>query len=144
MHYLFMLCFAWLSLAATPAVDYSGRIMIGQHRFSSETADTPHKMQRGMMFRRSMADDQAMIFIYSRPQAVTFWMKNTRIALDMLFFDASGELLEIKHNVPPCKNSVCPTYPSRQQNIQYVVELKGGISEKLGIHVGNRLRVKRL
>lgn len=119
--------------------NYHSLIEIGDHAFATEIADTPAKMQQGMMFRPSMEDNQAMIFVYPRPQGMAFWMKNTLIPLDMLFFDARGYLQEIKHEVPPCKTPNCPTYPSRHRNIQYVVELKGGTAAHLNLTVGDKL-----
>lgn len=120
--------------------DYSSAIDIGGVAFEAEIADTPEKLQKGMMYRPSMKANQAMVFIYPQPQRAYFWMKNTLIPLDMLFFDASGSLLEIKHRVPPCKVADCPVYPSKQTQIKYVVELKAGASETLGIEPGDKLK----
>lgn len=119
--------------------DYSSLIEIGNHAFATEIVNTPTKMQLGMMYRPKMADEQAMLFVYPRPQRMAFWMKNTLLPLDMLFFDALGRLQEIKRNIPPCKTSRCPTYPSRHNNILYVVEVKGGTAERLNLQVGDKL-----
>lgn len=138
------LCLAALSFAANaqPLLyeeHYDEVVLIGERRFATEIAATLGELQKGMMHRPSMRDDQAMLFIYPHPQRLTFWMKNTLIPLDMLFFDEHGILLEIKQNVPPCKTPRCPTYPSRHDNIKYVVELNGGAGERLDIKAGDQL-----
>lgn len=120
--------------------DYSTRLHIGEHLFFTELADTPEKMQTGMMYRNTMQENQAMLFIYPRPQAMTFWMKNTLIPLDMLFFNSSGVLQEIKSNIPPCQSADCPIYPAKRKDNQFVIELKGGQATALGIKVGDRLQ----
>lgn len=140
---LVFLLYLWIplpfALAANYQENYNSFIYIGDHEFQTEIANTLPKMQKGMMFRPHMKTNQAMIFVYPRVQRMQFWMKNTLIALDMLFFDAKGQLLEIKSNVPPCKTAACPTYDSRHHNILYVVELKAGTAEQLNIRVGDKL-----
>ncbi len=140
-YYLFLLSMWLCPVGAEPLYqeNYDSLIEIGDYAFVSEIADTPEKMQQGMMYRPSIADNQAMIFVYPRPQRMSFWMKNTLIPLDMLFFDPQGFLLEIKHKVPPCKTVMCPTYPSQHANIRYVVELKGGMAKQLNLQLGDKL-----
>nr|WP_298889957.1 DUF192 domain-containing protein [uncultured Acinetobacter sp.] len=108
-------------------------------KFYAELATTPNKQRQGLMFLQSMADDQAMLFIYPKPHQVGFWMRNTLIPLDMLFFDDRGELLEIKQNLPPCKTQHCPIYVAKNSNIKYVLEVNAGQSQLLDIQVGAQL-----
>lgn len=129
-----------ISCAQDYQEDYSSLIAIADHEFHTEIADTLPKMRKGMMFRPNMAANQAMIFIYPKAQRMTFWMKNTLIPLDMLFFNQRGQLLEIKNQVPPCKTAQCPTYTSVHDDIYYVVELKGGVAAALNIQVGAKLK----
>lgn len=134
---------AWCFKTASAACDVSADIVplkIGNTAFMSEIASTPRSMQRGLMFREWLPENAAMLFLYQHPQPVSFWMKNTLIPLDILFFDARGYLVEIKYEVPPCVADPCPVYPSRHQNIQYVVELNAGIAKKRDIRIGDRLQ----
>lgn len=139
---------AWLLLgvfcplmaqATEPETHYDHPVCVGNQRFNTEIADTLPKMQQGMMYRTRMTDDQAMLFIYPAPRNMRFWMKNTRIPLDMLFFDSKGVLQEIKHNVPPCQTENCPVYPAKAADNQFVLEIKGGLAKKQHIQVGDRL-----
>lgn len=141
MRYIFLILIATVTMGAKspPREDYSALIEIGDATFETEVADTVEKMQRGMMYRPQMADNQAMIFVFPSPRKATFWMKNTLIPLDMLFFDGKGILREVKHNVPPCDSDDCPTYPTQSEQIKYVVELKGGTAEKRQLVIGDKL-----
>ncbi len=121
--------------------NYDTRIAIGEHSFVAEVVSTPTLMQKGMMYRPNIAAENAMLFAYAHPQQMTFWMKNMRIPLDILFFNSGGVLQEIKSNVPPCATEECPTYPARHDDNQFVVEMKAGQAEVLGIVVGDILRV---
>ncbi len=114
-------------------------VFVGNQDFQTELAITPAEQRQGLMFRKSMQDNQAMLFIYQKPRRVAFWMKNTLIPLDMLFFDDNGSLVEIKENIPPCKTATCPTYPARYPRIKYVLEINAGLSQKLGLKVGDKL-----
>ncbi len=143
---IFLLCPLLVLFASAdpiPSTDYSHPLDIGGNTFQAEIADTPRAMRRGMMYRRSMNDRQAMLFVYAKPRQAIFWMKNTLIALDMLFFDERGVLVEIKRNIPPCQTTNCPIYPSKAHNIQFVVEIKGGGAQQFGLTTGARLHVAR-
>jgi uncharacterized membrane protein (UPF0127 family) len=79
-----------------------------------------------------------MLFAYDDEETRRFWMKNTLIPLDMVFFDSSSKIIDIKENVPPCKQEECPTYPSREP-AQYVLEVNAGFVQEKGIKLGDRL-----
>ncbi len=115
-------------------------VEINGHRFTVEVADTPDKRALGLMYRRALADDHGMWFIFEREQRLSFWMKNTRIPLDMLFFNERLELVTLHENVPPCRRSRCPSYASTRP-ARYVLEINAGLSRRLGIREGQRATV---
>ncbi|PIE42405.1 MAG: hypothetical protein CSA47_00890 [Gammaproteobacteria bacterium] len=125
--------------AQSAPTNYTSWIWIGEHEFATEIANTPAAMQRGMMMRPGIEDNEAMLFVFTRPKPVTFWMKNTLIPLDMLFFNARGLLQEIKAAVPPCRTSRCPTYPSQYDDNVFVVEMQSGMAKKRNIQIGDKL-----
>lgn len=116
------------------------RVTVGPAAFQVEVAQTLAERTRGLMFRREMPHDQGMLFLQA-PGPATFWMKNTYIPLDILYFDAEGKLLQILADVPPCTIPECPIYPSATATVRYILEVNAGEAGRRGIKVGDRLRL---
>jgi uncharacterized membrane protein (UPF0127 family) len=110
--------------------------------FSVEIADNPEKQQLGLMFRDSMPRDQGMLFIFPNEAPRSFWMKNTRIALDIIYFDQDLRLVNAVR-ARPCRTQECPGYPS-DGPAMYVLELNAGLAEELALAAGDRMEVKLL
>lgn len=121
----------------------SAQVLIGGKQISLEVAKTPEQQAMGLMYRTSLADDRGMLFSFNPPQPVGFWMKNTKIPLDMIFL-RNGEVKAIESNVPPCNATPCPTYGPREELIDQVIELGGGEAAVLKLKVGDRLTIKFL
>jgi len=108
-------------------------------RFSVELADDFDERARGLMFRDQMDAEAGMLFVHEREQPMAFWMKNTRIPLDILFFDAERRFVSVQAGVPPCSaGSACPTYPARAPS-KYVLELNAGRSASLDLAPGDAI-----
>jgi uncharacterized membrane protein (UPF0127 family) len=105
-------------------------------RFQVEVADTAEARARGLMFRESMPRFSGMLFVYEEPQPVAFWMENTLIPLDMLFFDTEGRLVRVHENAVPLDRTPIPG----GDDIRFVLEINGGQARALGIEVGAELR----
>lgn len=107
----------------------------GPHRFSVEVAKTDEQQERGLMFVRHLAPNRGMIFPFSPPQNVSFWMKNTLIPLDMVFIRSDGTIARIATAQPLDETPV----PSGEP-IGAVLEIAGGRAAELGISPGDRVR----
>lgn len=81
-----------------------------------------------------------MLFIYPKPQTISFWMKETLIPLDLLFFDQDGQLIDSHHNIQPCKATVCKTYTNKKP-AQFALELAAGTAKKIGIEEGSSFTI---
>jgi uncharacterized protein len=104
--------------------------------FEVEIADTPAKREMGFQYRRELADDRGMIFVFPSESVLTFWMKNTPIPLDMIFIGGDLKIVGIvREAVPFTLSARSVDAPSR-----YVLEIKGGLAKQRGIEVGDRLR----
>jgi len=108
----------------------------GSARFSVEIADDDKSRGQGLMHRKSMAMSTGMLFIYPRPQRATFWMRNTLIALDMIFLDATGRVVGIHENAIPLDESTI----DGGTGVLAVLEINAGLSQAVGISVGSQLR----
>ena len=113
---------------ATVTVD-TGERKLG---FRVELALTPADQNRGLMFRQSLGADEGMLFVFEQQSVHTFWMKNTLIPLDMLFIDKDRRVVGIVENAEPQTE----TGRSVGKPAQYVLEIGGGLSGKLGIRAG--------
>jgi uncharacterized protein len=106
------------------------------HRYQLEAAVTPDQRNRGLMFRREMADDSGMIFIYPAEADNQFWMKNTHLPLDIVFIDSNMKVVGVAENTKPFSmKSVGVGKKSK-----FVVELLAGQAKLVGIREGSVLK----
>ncbi len=116
-------------------------VEIGGERFTVEIADDDAERARGLMFRDALTDGTGMLFIHEAEEPQAYWMKNTHIPLDILYFDDGRKLVSQQRNVPPCSGgNACPSYPS-DQPARYVLELNAGEAERLQLRDGAELRL---
>ena len=112
----------------------------GARLFHVELAETPEQRSRGLMFRRTLAPDAGMLFLFPERERPTMWMANTWLPLDMLFVAADGRIVDIFANaVPHSRLTISSPRPARM-----VLELGGGTARRLGITPGDRLSWRRL
>ncbi len=93
-----------------------------------EIADDPSEQEHGLMERTVLPQDEGMLFIFSEQRMLSFWMKNTLIPLDILFFDASGIFINVQ-TMDPCKTDPCAIYSS-DKLATYALELSAGFYEQ--------------
>jgi len=122
-------------LAEAPSVELKGK------RYTVELADTPELRERGLMFRRDMPAEAGMLFIHDSEEPLAYWMKNTYIPLDILYFDSKLRLISAQLGVPPCGDQPrCPAFASAGP-AQYVLELNAGQATALDLKPGEPLRL---
>jgi hypothetical protein len=88
-----------------------------------------------------MPADKGMLFIFPNEAPRSFWMKNTRIPLDIMYFDKDLNMVSISADTQPCRVSRCPSYPSIAP-AKYVLELNAGTASELGVGPGDRLTIE--
>lgn|SRR5690349_2745925 len=110
-------------------------------RYVVEVAKTDAERERGLMFRDELPAGHGMLFIHPRQEPQAYWMKNTRIPLDILYFDDAHHLVSQQRDVPPCSlGDACPPYPSNAP-ARFVLELNAGEAARLGLHDGDTLHM---
>ena len=133
--FLTALLLVWLPLAALAAE--RERLVVEtaaglEFPFSVEIADTPELRARGLMFRTRMAVDEGMLFLFDREEIQSFWMKNTRLSLDIIYISSAGrDHRSARPATPGSLRSVVSKAPA-----QFVLELIGGTAARLGIRPG--------
>ena len=109
-HLLFLVAACSLSACAGASQPW---VELGGHRYTVELAKDDAERARGLMFRDAMDADRGMLFIHDTQEPQAYWMKNTKIALDILYFDNDHKLVSQQRDVPPCSlGDGCPPYPS--------------------------------
>ncbi|WP_299741827.1 DUF192 domain-containing protein [uncultured Tateyamaria sp.] len=108
----------------------------GSARFNVEIADTNRERAIGLMNRPSMPTSEGMLFIYPRPQPLSFWMRNTLISLDLLFVDPTGTVTKIHHEAIPLDETPIPG----GDGLTHVLEINGGLARMMGIQEGTQMR----
>lgn len=103
-----------------------------------EIADNEQKRMQGLMYRRSMNEDNGMLFIFPISEPQSFWMKNTIISLDIMFVNEKKEIIKIHKNTIPYSERSYPSF----KNAMYVVEVVAGFSDKYGITEGDKIDYK--
>ncbi|HVJ90899.1 MAG TPA: DUF192 domain-containing protein [Labilithrix sp.] len=106
-------------------------------RVEVELAKSPHDVERGLMYRRSMPEDHGMLFTLDGRREHTFWMHNTCISLDMMFIDDDGVIVGIVEGAAPLTETTrsvgCPSV--------FVLEMNGGWARKHGVAPGQRITI---
>ncbi len=110
---------------------------IGNETFELEIAANDSERQHGLMYRRSMPLDHGMIFVFGDERDRAFWMQNTLIPLDIVYVNAAGRVVSIKHGVPLQEE---PTIPS-DGPIKWAIELNDGVAAAIGLKVGSKLEI---
>lgn len=101
-------------------------------------ADTEKARTKGLMFREKLGEKEGMLFIFPEEDIYSFWMKNTKIALDMLWIDKNKRIADIKTHVQPCLER-CPDLVPRRK-AQYVLEVNSGFVHRNKIKIGDKVR----
>jgi uncharacterized protein len=123
------------SLQTFPTGELTIESATGAHKFNIEIATTQAQMEQGLMFRRTLAPDSGMLFVFKTPSRASMWMKNTLIPLDMLYIDPQGRIINIaERRIPESLDTTSAAAPARA-----VLELNGGTAARLGIRPGDRV-----
>jgi len=104
-------------------------------QFEIEIADNDYEIQTGLMHRKSMQNDRAMLFIFPDSRMRSFYMKDTYISLDIIYIDKNKHIVSIQENSKPLDETSLPSkFPA-----QYVLEINGGLAKELNLNVGDRI-----
>lgn len=116
-------------------------VFLKGRKFTVDIARTDEARSKGLSGRSSLSGDRAMLFIFDQPGVQCFWMKDMNFSIDILWFDKDQKLIHQEQNVSPS------TYPSNfcpEGDAKYVLELKAGVVDSLGLSGGDELELNNL
>ncbi len=105
--------------------------------FNAEIAKNYFERGRGLMFRKSLAEKSGMLFVFEKSGFYPFWMKNTLIALDMIWISEDKKVVFIYKNAQPCVSGAICENINPQASASYVLEINAGEADKEGISIGD-------
>ena len=111
-------------------------IQIKNTTFNVKIADTPELRAKGLMNQPYMSPSDSMLFVFEKPKKASFWMKNTYVALDILWINSLKKIVDIKEDAIPF--TTIPLTPEHYAS--YVLEIKSGMVRELGIKIGDTVK----
>ena len=120
-----------------------GTVCFNESCFDVEIADTPEERATGLMHREALDQDKGMLFIFEDSGVFPFWMKNTLIPLDIIWISQDNNVVYISKATRPCLANPCPPVNPGKVAL-YVLEVNGGISDKIGIGIGDMVTIDLL
>jgi uncharacterized protein len=131
------LCLFFLGIFFIYKNNFEKKVCFGDDCFIVELAKTQKKISQGLMFRESLAQNRGMLFIFSQSGVYNFWMKNTKIPLDIIWLNDKKEIVFLANNVAPCYEEFCPSI-NPGEKAKYVLEINAGLAEKIGLKIRDR------
>lgn len=101
-----------------------------------ELATTPAAQQQGLSGRASMAANQGMLFVFDQEAEWSFWMHEMEFSLDIIWFNASRQVVFVEQDLPPCTPTACPVY-TPNSNAMYVLEVNAGFVKANNVQFGD-------
>lgn len=105
---------------------------------SAEVMKTPADWMKGLMGRDLLLENQGMLFIFPFEAPQSFWMKNVKFPIDIIFFSKDKQVVDIKENFEPCQSEPCQSYKSKKP-AKYVLEVNNGFSKQWNIQIGDKI-----
>lgn len=105
-----------------------------------ELAENNYERETGLMYRRSMEDDQGMLFVYSDEAPRNFHMKNTYIPLDIIFYSEDSSVVSMQENAQPLDETSLPS----GEPAQFILEVNAGKADEWEIEEGDKMDFRRL
>ncbi len=124
---------------ATPPARWGQVVLPSGRTLIVEVADTPLKRQVGYMFREKVSETEGMVFLMGVADFHSFWMKNCKVPLDIVWMDETWRIVHIEGNLPPCTGEApCPSYLPMQAAL-YILETQAGLTVREGIKLGDHI-----
>ena len=129
-----------LAVSSPQEKSYAKLIFPNGRVVTAEIAKTEEERARGLMFRDRLGENEGMLFIFEEPDFYSFWMKNMKFPIDIIWLSEEKRIVYIASRVPPCKREPCPTYQPYSKAL-YVIEVPAGFAEREKLKRGDRVEI---
>ncbi len=119
--------------------DFSSSVKIKGLDIKVILAETPDQQKKGLSIKNSLKENDGMLFIFDSPRKNSFWMKDMKFPIDIIWINSDHKIIHIENNLPPCTNFlICNSY-SPDENSQYVLEVNSNYTIKNNITIGDEV-----
>ena len=108
-----------------------------------ELAITPEELAQGLMFRPKLAEDRGMLLIFAEERLPSIWMMNTLVALDLVYLDSTGTVVDVVTDAQPCPGEPCPRFTPKHP-AKAVLEIPAGAATRHDVNEGAKLSFERV
>lgn len=115
-------------------------LSVREEKMQVEVADSPQEWAKGLMYRKSLPENQGMLFVFPRPRRASFWMQNTFVPLSIAFLNREGKILEIRDMQPLDETPIM----SWSDDVWFALEANQGWFEKKSIQAGERFEIEKI
>ena len=124
-------------LAEEQKQNQTALVTVGGVNLITSLATTPDAQSKGLAIRDSLNENEGMLFIFETPQKYSFWMKDMKFPIDIIWINQDGKIVHIEKNLPPCVFLLpCPSYAPKDDSL-YVLEVVSNFTNKFNINVGD-------
>ena len=118
-----------------------GKVCFKEYCFDVQLAQNSIDRTKGLMFKKSLKQNEGMLFLFDKEAKYSFWMKNTLIPLDIIWINKDNKIVFISESNQPCRRFFCPLI-TPVTNAKYVLEVNSGIIQKIGLKLADELSLK--
>mgnify|MGYP003292064723 CR=1 FL=1 len=114
-------------------------VTIDGFRLTADLALSSEQKEKGLSVKEKLKENEAMLFVFEKPGSHSFWMKDMKFPIDILWLDSDKRVVHIEKNLQPCNPFLpCPSF-SPDTKAQYVLETVAGLSDRKGIKIGTQV-----
>ena len=117
----------------SPTADYRKvNVTVNGVQLLADVAATSDQRSKGLAVKDSLAENESMLFYFPKANEYSFWMKDMKFPIDIIWLDTNRTVFHIEHSLEPCGPDECPLYKP-DGKAQYVLETVAGFSQKYNV-----------
>ena len=128
------------SVVVDKIVRHDMMVLMPKGALQVEVANTKASRELGLSGREKMGDNEGLLFVFDEPGRYGFWMKDMKFALDIIWINQNGVVVDIERKVTPESYNEKKTFINKSEAI-YVLEINSGLSEKFGLYLGSKVKI---